>query len=538
MTFNNSSGGWVDPNFTHVYSKDRGGRVPFRRSKLEDSIENAAIEVGGFFKQIVPEEIFGYEIMEPFRYFPFDDNGPGKRLIANMVISSLNGLNPSQTTFVSSGGELPNPNFTPSVEKMHDFTIDKLFETGFNTIAEAYLLHRSVHALSRGSKAEFPQELRPYQGFPSEKKRQEFIDLYREHGVDTVDKINAFLHDEGGQGFKDMITQFEELYVQQVQQAFEAFKLKHAEKPIKAIVIAGKSSSGKTTTMHRICDELIEKELGLNLVPLSVDNYFSDFRPKDDKGRIFYEDPEALDMDLLGKHLELLAQGKEVETPIFDKDLGRRIEKTIKKKVGPKDILVIDSHVGMYPKIMEPLRNEEANQIPINPFVIYLQPFNMIMEGDGSSGEYFDVSYTNMLRRWLRDRLKTGKTTYEYNIPHWELVRRAELRDIVPRMNLADAIINTGFPFEYNFLKTKFMQHGDAVWDQLQLPDTEYFLSGKGKNTTGAVYAYHAHRLLDQFEPVPESWYTLHDGIVNFKPEILPEKSILREFLGGSFYDK
>jgi hypothetical protein len=145
----------------------------------------------------------------------------------------------------------------------------------------------------------------------------------------------------------------------------------------------------------------------------------------------------------------------------------------------------------------------------------------MVMENDGKNRVYIDTAYTNMLRRLLRDKRKSGRdTSLETNIAHWKTVRTGDLRDGAPKIRaFPNHVINTGFPYEFGFMVNRFKEEGD-------LPSPNYFME-RGL-LSAAIYCIEAKRILSMFNSVPKEFFDYN---------MLPDNAIPREFLGGSKYD-
>ena len=178
--------------------------------------------------------------------------------------------------------------------------------------------------------------------------------------------------------------------------------------------------------------------------------------------------------------------------------------------------------MGLYPDIRNLLPEDER-------FIIYLQPCSRVKKP--GSGNYLEVDYTNMLRRWMRDSKKRG-TNFEDSAYLWKYAQLGMARDTVPRMNLADIIIPSDFPGEFNFLRTLYDENPlPDPMSFLKEPDNGKYLRGKkGGELYAAIRVWQAQQILSWFDPVPMEWITEYD--------VLPEDSILREFVGGSVYDK
>jgi uridine kinase len=245
---------------------------------------------------------------------------------------------------------------------------------------------------------------------------------------------------------------------------------------------------------------------------LNLDDYFWSLveHPTDWINDRNYETPEALDIQLLNRHLRELLDGAAIEKPVFNFKEGRR---SIGKKVTLKDdeILLLDCLHGLYPPLTEGI--EAATQ-----FRLFLDAHNAVYEGDGSTGRLTESSDIRLMRRILRDARHRNYGPL-HTILHWHYVRAGELFSILPLSGLADHVVNTGFAFELPALKSFF------CGQQSQLPSSKDF-----EEYEGFLDAQIRHRRLGNLLETLESF----PGEVESSCEIIPGDAVVREFIGGS----
>lgn len=269
-----------------------------------------------------------------------------------------------------------------------------------------------------------------------------------------------------------------------------------ADRPnVKFVMIAGPSSSGKTTFSHRLSIQL--RTYGLNPHPIALDNYFvdRDKTPKDENGDYNFECLEALDVDQFNKDMVELLSGKRVELPAFNFKTGRREYKGDFKMLGAGDILVIEGIHGLNDKMSYALPNESKFKIYISALTsINVDDHNRIPTTDG-----------RLLRRLVRD-FRTRGASAQRTIAMWPSVRKGEEINIFPFQESADAMFNSALIYELAVLK----QFAEPLLFSIGKEEPEY---------------YEAKRLLKFL-----------DYFLGVSSENLPYNSICREFVGGSCF--
>lgn len=264
----------------------------------------------------------------------------------------------------------------------------------------------------------------------------------------------------------------------------------------KFIMIAGPSSSGKTSFSHRLSIQLLAH--GMKPHPIGVDNYFKNREetPLDEYGEKNYECLEAIDVEQFNKDMLALLRGERIELPVFNFKTGHREYKGDFLQLGPEDVLVIEGIHGLNDKLSYALPAESKFKIYISALTqLNIDEHNRIPTTDG-----------RLLRRIVRDA-RTRGTSAKDTIARWPSVRRGEEANIFPYQEQADVMFNSALVYELACLKVY----------------AEPLLFGIGKSEPEYLEAKRLLKFLDYFISVPS--------------EDIPHNSLLREFVGGSCFD-
>ncbi len=286
-----------------------------------------------------------------------------------------------------------------------------------------------------------------------------------------------------------------------VQEALQEKKISDIAETIKRsggkkfIMIAGPSSSGKTTFSYRLSIQL--KAHGLKPHPIAVDNYFVDREktPLDEHGNFNFESLHAIDLEQFNKDMTALLNGETVQIPDFNFVSGRREYKGNFLKLGPEDILVIEGIHGLNDALSYSLPRESKFKIYISALTqLNIDEHNRIPTTDG-----------RLIRRMVRDARTRGASAQK-TISMWPSVRRGEDENIFPFQEDADVMFNSALIYELSVLK----QYAEPI------------LFGIDRNCEEYVEAKRLLKFLDYFIGAPS--------------ESVPKNSILKEFVGGSCF--
>jgi uridine kinase len=211
---------------------------------------------------------------------------------------------------------------------------------------------------------------------------------------------------------------------------------------VKIVFIAGPSSSGKTSTSKRLAIQC--RILGMNPKVIELDNYFveRELTPKDENGEYDFECLGAMDLDLLGRHLNELLDGKEVEIPRFDFKEGRKYFEGNFMQLHDKDVLIMEGIHALNPDMIPSVD-------PSKVFRVYASALTSLSVDENNN---ISTSDNRMLRRMIRDN-RTRGVVPEDTLMRWQSVRRGENRNIFPFQENADAVFNSAHIFELPVLK-------------------------------------------------------------------------------------
>ena len=384
----------------------------------------------------------------------------------------------------------------PTVEDVQDVVETVLIEENHVNTSRAYITYRNQRTQRRGSRADLAAST--FNNIPY-KKIYDVLRWNLDHSCESVESLNRIISTGG---FGELIAACEERYLGECRAA--AHNVLERIDDIRVIIVAGPSSSGKTTTTIKMMERL-EQE-GYAQKAINIDHYFFDLEdhPKDEFGDYDYETPQALDLDLINQHLGQLLAGETIRTPHYDFQTGQRTLDVHEFSLAPNEILLIDSLHGLYPAMTASVPDK-------NKFRLYIETLGQLR---GDNGELMRWADHRLMRRMIRDSWHRNHTP-EDTITHWHYVRKSELQHIIPYNASADFLVNSAMPYEIPILKNKLFHHFPAAMEQF-------------KDHSKRQDAYiRAKRVFDLLEPL-DVWKD--DSIV-------PSTSHLREFIGGSDYD-
>ncbi|MFQ5525794.1 MAG: ATP cone domain-containing protein [Thermoanaerobaculia bacterium] len=384
----------------------------------------------------------------------------------------------------------------PSVENIQDIVERALIKSAHPKaarIAKSYNAYRQERAQIRNLMESARIDNIPY------KMMWQALDWNVEHGCHTVDELNDIV--KGGH-LPELIQAAESRYDAMIEGAAEAILKRRDE--LRFVIVAGPSSSGKTTTTMKLLEHL--EALGVHVIPMSLDNYFFDLKlhPKDELGDYDFETPEALDLGLINRHLAEVDASRPVDMPTYDFRTGRRTSETTRFEPESDSLVLLDNLHGLYSGLTESVVDERK-------FKIYIETVSQFKDAEGRYTRWTDI---RLLRRMLRDSQFRAYPP-EKTILHWHYVRRSELKHIIPFHDSADFKVNSALPYELPFLKHRLFEH---------LPKFVASWQGDVRRLDGYLRARRLHDLLATIEGVADD-------------SVVPATSLLREFLGGSAYE-
>jgi uridine kinase len=437
--------------------KRTGAIVPFNRERITNAIYRAAVAVGGRDRSIAEG-------------------------LTDQVIAILEESTP--------------PGHIPTVEEIQDIVEKVLIENGHAKVAKAYILYRYEQSHRRRMK--IAKSHRDSGNIPY-RKIWEVLSWAVDHDLNTVERLNARI----AQGeFPEIVRESDNAYDEDLATPAEMIKERGDE--LKMVIIAGPSSSGKTTTTMKLSDQL--RKTGLSLITLNVDNYFFDLdiHPKDEFGDYDFEAPQALDLELINDHLVRLIAGEEVWLPHYDFKTGKRYDNATPMRIGPNDIILIDSLHGLFPDMTQGVADERK-------FKVYIET---LLQMKGPDGKFVRWTDLRLMRRMERDAVYRAYDRRQ-TLEHWHYVRASELLNIIPQIDTADYIVNSALPYELPIMRARLITYfekwvGEYKDDPLRV---DAFIRAK-----------RVYELLNSVTPVEDD-------------SVIPPTSLLREFIGGGCYE-
>ena len=327
-------------------------------------------------------------------------------------------------------------------------------------------------------------------------RQDKMFEVFKEHhrwqsilGIKTVGDFNEAV--KNGLA-TDLINVSEALQEKKISQIADTIA---GRKEIKVVLIAGPSSSGKTTFCKRLSVQLLAS--GVKPVQISLDDYFVNRveTPKDENGELDYESIYALNIPLINEQFNALFRGEEVELPKYNFQTGKSEKSGEKLHLGENNILLVEGIHALNPLLTEQIADDKK-------FKIYASALTTILLDDHN---YIPTTDNRLLRRIVRDYKYRGCSAQE-TIHRWPSVRAGENKWIFPYQEQADVMFNTALLFELAVIK----------------PQAEEVLEQVPENCEEYAEAYRLRKFLKYFAPLP------------FRN--LPPTSLLREFLGGSSF--
>jgi uridine kinase len=336
---------------------------------------------------------------------------------------------------------------------------------------------------------EEPDQLVPFRDDPT---LYSITTEYRERakvlGVSSVGALNRLA---GSKKMKDFIQVAEALQNKKI--AAMADMIAERSNTVRVVLIAGPSSSGKTTTSKKLSIQL--RVMGFDPITIALDDYFIDRAktPLDENGEPDFECLEALDVDYLNEQLVELFEGREVELPVYDFKSGTRRSSEKRITMGERQILIMEGIHGLNDKLTPRIARDQK-------FKIYVSALTQLNLDDHNRVSTTD---NRLLRRMVRDYNFRGHTAMD-TLGMWPSVQRGERKHIFPFQNSADAAFNSALEYEIGVLKV----YADPLLRTVKPTSPEY------------SEARRIQSFLDNFMPIPAPY--------------VPRDSILREFIGDS----
>jgi len=381
----------------------------------------------------------------------------------------------------------------------HYFKLDNYIDYyyGCLTPSTGYIQLFDIQEYDGGYLLRIPDKNNPTRLAPVE-KQEKLLNVFREHlhfleisGLNNVGDLNKAIQEKRA----STVIQISEAYQSKQIAEIAAQISQKFEEGVRLVLIAGPSSSGKTTFRKRL-----EIYLFVNLlkpVGVSLDNYFveRDKTPLDEFGEKDYESLYALDLKLLEEHLLALLQGKEINVPSYNFLTGKREYRNNKLKIDPNSVLIIEGIHALNPEL--------TAHIPENKkFKIYVSALTSISLDDHN---WIPTADNRLLRRIIRDYRYRGYSAQE-TISRWESVRRGEDKWIFPFQENADVMFNSAMIYELAAIR----RHAEPILTKVPRTAPEY------------AEAYRLLKFLSYFNYLTD--------------REMPPTSLLREFLGGSSF--
>lgn len=327
-------------------------------------------------------------------------------------------------------------------------------------------------------------------------RQDKMFEIFKEHhrwqsilGIRTVGDFNQAIDANHS---TDIINISEALQEKKIAKIAEEIA---SRKGVKLVLLAGPSSSGKTTSCKRLSIQLAVN--GLKPLQISLDDYFVDREktPKDASGEYDYESIYALDLDLINEQFNALFRGEEVELPKYDFQSGKSKKSGNKLKMNDNNVLVVEGIHALNPELTAHIPQEQIFRVYASALITILL----------DNHNYIPTTDNRLLRRIIRDYKYRGVSAQE-TIHRWPSVRAGENKWIFPFQENADAMLNTAMLYELAVIKTQ----------------AEPLLQQVPENCEEYAEAYRLLKFLKYFKGIPYN--------------NLPPTSLLREFLGGSSF--
>ncbi len=466
-------------------TKRDGSRVPFDKARIQHVIRKAILAVEQSPKMDPEREagLFADEVVFELRRNSSSDGAPHVERIQDAIVEVLHrDLGRGENSYSSKP----------------------------ESLWMAYMLYREGHCLVRNG------QLKP-EHFSPDTRPKERLNALREWnermGCSSVKGLNEWFR---GRDAGRLIDEAERRSTEQLIEVAQRVGALIDDGRLRAMVITGPSSSGKTSTSRKAIRYLSEAHPEVRFKALEVDMYFRDNRFTEKlhyrvDGKtiedVNFELPETYDISLLNEHLAALMRGESVMVPRYDFRRGLRMGETAPFRLEKGEVLLLDCMHALSPQLTEAIPQESK-------FKLFIEPLAVLHDNEGRPVYFTDV---RLLRRMIRD-VRTRGYPMPNTLWHWHLVRKGE-RFILPYVHSADMVVDTGLPYELPVLK-RYLR--DELIPMLPLFERNPDLFD------GHARLQRILRLFRQLRTATPSQISR-----------VPPDSILREFIGGSvFFDK
>jgi len=364
---------------------------------------------------------------------------------------------------------------------------------GYMVPSTGYLQYFAVQSCDPGFIVQYPRRHRPTEILPLQDSPQlmatfrQYGEWLRLLGIESLSDLNHAIETDR---IREIILVSEALHEQRVAQIAQMIAERRPE--LRLVLVAGPSAAGKTTFSKRLSIQLLAQ--GIHPFPLEMDNYFVDreLTPCDSDGKYDFESLDALDVKLFNENLTALMAGEKVQLPKFNFHTGHRESGRI-AQIGPEHVIIVEGIHGLNPTLVPSIPAEFTFRIFVSAVTqLNIDRHNRVPTTD-----------TRLIRRIVRDATYRGYSAEE-TLDRWESVRRGEKRHIIPYQDRADAMFNSALVYELSVLK----------------PLAEPLLLQVEPKSPRRVEAKRLLAFLRWFE--------------SCAPDLIPDNSILREFVGGS----
>lgn len=367
------------------------------------------------------------------------------------------------------------------------------YHHGYMVPSTGYLKWFNLTPIGEGFVLRYPRRHLPTELLPLPESPK-LLATFRQYGnwlsrlgIESVGALNDAIIDERG---REVILISEALHEQKIAEI--SSQVASSSRLARVVLIAGPSSSGKTTFSKRLSVQLLAQ--GISPIAIELDNYFIDREstPRDENGDFDYESLRALNTALLAGQLRRLIAGEEVQLPHYDFKTGKSEPGEV-VRMQQDQLIILEGIHGLNPQLIPDFPPEQTFRL----YVSALTQLNL------DSHNRISTTDTRLIRRIVRDQRERGYTAQQ-TIGRWESVRRGEKRNIFPYQDNATEMFNSALVYELSALKPL----AEPLLRQVSYGSPEYI---------------EAKRLLAFLE-----WFLPMD------PELIPDNSILREFIGGS----